>query len=298
MAKPPVDPTALWALLRATFPDMSPLEALNEGEDSRAFAFQAGNTGYVVRINASAAGFEKDRLAFAQFFSSAVPVPEVVQIARLGTEAWLCVSARLPGMTLQALPRGGAFAYGEALGGVMDAMAATPVNGTGAGPLGADGNGCFSTWPDFIADVSRWTWEGLAEADQAFAAQVVSDAERMAHALPDRRQLVHGDFGSNNVLVGDGRVTGVIDWSEAMLGDPLYDLANLLFWRPWLDCMEQQCRYFEIHQPERLRERDTLLTYQLRIGLQTLHDAMRDGDGDMMRWTVQRCADIRLAAKA
>jgi hygromycin-B 4-O-kinase len=115
---------------------------------------------------------------------------------------------------------------------------------------------------------------------------------RLAEESPEERRLVHGDFGSNNVLCDAGRITGVIDWSEAMVGDPLYDVANILFWRTWLDCMEQQCRYFEIHEPQRLADRKRLRCYQLHIGLVTLFEAARDGDRAVVDWAMQRCRDV------
>ncbi len=37
--------------------------------------------------------------------------------------------------------------------------------------------------------------------------------------------LRHGDFWPGNVLWKDGSITGVIDWEECMVGDPLADLA-------------------------------------------------------------------------
>ncbi|MFC3077540.1 phosphotransferase [Phenylobacterium terrae] len=37
--------------------------------------------------------------------------------------------------------------------------------------------------------------------------------------------LLHGDFWPGNVLWRDGRISGVIDWEDAAVGDPLYDLA-------------------------------------------------------------------------
>lgn len=41
--------------------------------------------------------------------------------------------------------------------------------------------------------------------------------------------IVHGDFRLDNVLVdGDDRVTAVLDWEMATLGDPLSDLALML----------------------------------------------------------------------
>ncbi|OQA20122.1 MAG: Aminoglycoside 3'-phosphotransferase [Chloroflexi bacterium ADurb.Bin360] len=37
--------------------------------------------------------------------------------------------------------------------------------------------------------------------------------------------LIHGDFTTDNVLVAEGRITGVIDWAGGAVGDPRYDLA-------------------------------------------------------------------------
>lgn len=46
--------------------------------------------------------------------------------------------------------------------------------------------------------------------------------ERPAPALAT---LIHGDFTTDNVLVIEGRITGIIDWSGGAVGDPRYDLA-------------------------------------------------------------------------
>jgi aminoglycoside phosphotransferase (APT) family kinase protein len=37
--------------------------------------------------------------------------------------------------------------------------------------------------------------------------------------------LLHGDYWPGNVLWRSGTLTGVVDWEDASLGDPLYDLA-------------------------------------------------------------------------
>lgn len=37
--------------------------------------------------------------------------------------------------------------------------------------------------------------------------------------------LLHGDFWIGNILWKDGKISGVIDWENAMLGDPVADLA-------------------------------------------------------------------------
>jgi aminoglycoside phosphotransferase (APT) family kinase protein len=37
--------------------------------------------------------------------------------------------------------------------------------------------------------------------------------------------LLHGDFWPGNILWRDGRLSGVVDWEDAKIGDPLADLA-------------------------------------------------------------------------
>lgn len=48
-------------------------------------------------------------------------------------------------------------------------------------------------------------------------------------APPERCTVVHGDFRLGNVLwTSSGHVAAMMDWEEAALGDPLYDLAWML----------------------------------------------------------------------
>jgi hygromycin-B 4-O-kinase len=108
--------------------------------------------------------------------------------------------------------------------------------------------------------------------------------EHLLSACPETRALIHGDFGSNNVLTHDGAITGVIDWSEAAIGDSLYDVANILFWRPWLPCMELQARYFESQRPDLLAHTERLLAYQLRIGLAEIQCGSE--------WAFDRCREL------
>jgi aminoglycoside phosphotransferase (APT) family kinase protein len=37
--------------------------------------------------------------------------------------------------------------------------------------------------------------------------------------------VVHADLGLSNILVNDGRVSGVLDWTDAHVGDPAMDLT-------------------------------------------------------------------------
>ena len=55
-------------------------------------------------------------------------------------------------------------------------------------------------------------------------------------------RIVHGDFGLNNVLFDEGRVSAVLDWETLQIGDPAYELAYLRdplttrsLWEPFVD---------------------------------------------------------------
>jgi len=60
-------------------------------------------------------------------------------------------------------------------------------------------------------------------------ADLVARNRRVAEAAlrPCTPVFMHGDLQSNHVFVDGDEVTGVLDWSEAGQGDPMYDLATL-----------------------------------------------------------------------
>ena len=43
---------------------------------------------------------------------------------------------------------------------------------------------------------------------------------------PGRRAICHGDFHPQNILSEGGAVTGVLDWPNALVADPTYDVAS------------------------------------------------------------------------
>jgi len=46
---------------------------------------------------------------------------------------------------------------------------------------------------------------------------------------PERLVICHGDFHPLNLLVEDGRVSGVLDWAGFLLGEPAYDVGTTVF---------------------------------------------------------------------
>lgn len=297
MTKPAVAPSQILAHLARRFADISDFQRMSEGEESQAFGFGDAGSPYIARINHSSAGFEKDRFLFQRFASADLPIPPIVTIDPLGDgDHWCCVSRRAAGITLEDMAVADLPAILDPVSKILDAIAGADTAGTsGFGPFDASGVGRFRNWRDFLLagneDCRDWG-KAAIQVDMGRVRAILDRTGQLVAHCPEIRKLVHGDFGSNNVLADAGRITGVIDWSEALLGDPLYDVANILFWRPWLDCMEQQAHFFESSQPDRLHHRQRLVCFQLRIGIEVLYDAALEGSDADMSWALARCEDI------
>lgn len=64
-----------------------------------------------------------------------------------------------------------------------------------------------------------------------------------------RPTVVHGDLSGERVLVADGRVTGILGWSQAMVADPADDLAWLLVAAP-ADAAESIVEAYQLRRTE------------------------------------------------
>jgi len=87
----------------------------------------------------------------------------------------------------------------------------------------------WNAWGDFYARVRRLVWDALpAHIRTAVDAHFRAFLAR-AEDEPIPVRLIHGDFGTANLLVDveRGRATGVLDWSDAAFDDPAVDLAAL-----------------------------------------------------------------------
>jgi aminoglycoside phosphotransferase (APT) family kinase protein len=93
------------------------------------------------------------------------------------------------------------------------------------------------SWPgrnlDELAARLAGECEWLVETE-VVSADVVIRHRRLAETAlrPWTPVFIHGDLQVDHVFITGDEVTGVIDWSEAARGDPLYDLATLTLGHP------------------------------------------------------------------
>lgn len=85
--------------------------------------------------------------------------------------------------------------------------------------------------PDYVKMTrdSCAAWNKLTPKAPLSMTMDLSYAWLLAHPLPKDRPycIVHGDFGSHNMLVRDGHLAAVVDWELAYIGDPADDLAQV-----------------------------------------------------------------------
>jgi aminoglycoside phosphotransferase (APT) family kinase protein len=88
-----------------------------------------------------------------------------------------------------------------------------------------------------------------------------------------RAALIHNDYKFDNVVLdrraNQWRITGVLDWEMATIGDPLMDLgASLAYWVQADDSRAlQQIRMLPTHEPGMMRRAELVEYYFERTGL-------------------------------
>ncbi|SDD33130.1 phosphotransferase family protein [Auraticoccus monumenti] len=200
------------------------------------FLVELADGGRVVVKTGPAAEIAAEVWTLPQARSSGVLVPDLLVGdpggALLGTP--LLVIEWLPGEQPPS-----ARAVQEA-GRQLRALHATPRGG--AGPLvlpdGATGDaarGEHDTWPHQLEAV-RAELDVVVEAgllDAATARVVDAAARRLAAGRwAEPGVLLHGDLKADHVFSVGDRLTGVIDWGAAAVGDPWWDLARASMMTP------------------------------------------------------------------
>lgn len=290
MPESPVTPESVEQFLRSTWGEVTHLQPLPGGLAAQAYRFDHAGAPYILRLKSWRGGFEKDAFVSRTFADSSLPIPEIVLVADFDGALAACISRRAPGVRLQDLNPTQMEALTPAILQTITAISERDLTGTaGFGRFDASGQGPYATWQAFLTgygDLQHAVWQGAAEI-LPLAGQMVEAIARLAPACPESRHLIHGDFGSYNVLSDGTAITAVIDWDLALFGDPLYEFANLLFWREThlAALIEQVEGRFHGSGPEQER----LVCYQLRIGLQELFDAASGEATFGGDWLTARC---------
>jgi aminoglycoside phosphotransferase (APT) family kinase protein len=106
------------------------------------------------------------------------------------------------------------------------------VRPDGFGPLDAAGRGTYDSWLAWILRSAGAYLDALVDAGHAsdsFRTMAIRVFERATPAL-ERGSLVHGDLGNMETFVDPERsvVTGIVDWGNSIVGDPVFEFAKVV----------------------------------------------------------------------
>jgi hygromycin-B 4-O-kinase len=264
--------------------------------ESQAFRFAIGKEWFVIRIGRSLRGFEKDRWA-ATTVGKRVPVPDVVAIGTLESRLAYCVTDWAPGQTLEDLPPANVGGLAGAVATAWQRLSETDVTSIdGFGDFNPAGSAPEASWRDVLTRTRNEVGRDLGLAAPQYLRElspVIAAYEQLIDDCPPAaRALVHGDFGDGNVIADGQRITAVLDWDCAMVGDPLYDVANTYFWATHLDCMRVQAEYFDRTLSGLPAYSERIRCYALRIGFVEVVEDVRDNDARATDWLVARCREL------
>ena len=146
-----------------------------------------------------------------------VPVPVVVPADAFGS--WRVRHRIVPGVASE--PEALTEADGEKVGAFLRALHDLPLQELGLDLVADD---------QLVPTIARMEQEVLPLLDPTLQKAGAALLDRAARETP--LVFAHRDLGQDHVLVADGAVSGVIDWTDACLGDPALDLAWVLHGTP------------------------------------------------------------------
>lgn len=84
-------------------------------------------------------------------------------------------------------------------------------------------------------------------------------------------RLIHQDVGVDHLIVdpSTGRLAGILDWTDTILGDPARDFVFLVIWKGW-DLAEETFQSYAHHVDQAFRERLRFMSRLLSIMYLTL----------------------------
>ena len=215
---------------------------MRPGEWSVVYSVLTADADLVARFGAHDEDFEKD--AYAERYSSpALPIPPIIEWGpALG--GFYAIAPRMHGEHIDGLDETRMRRVLPSLFDAMDAMREVePPTASGSGGWRADGHMSHPSWRAYLlgffnepatrgAPGWRELLRDLPTVVSAFE-EGYARLVQMVEYCPEQRALFHDDLINRNVLVDGDRISAVLDWGSSKYGDFLYDIANLVFYRPW-----------------------------------------------------------------
>jgi hygromycin-B 4-O-kinase len=186
-------------------------------------------------------GFLKDKYTFETLKTSEVPIPQIFSTRKYSDGKYYCISEMVEGVTPKDQYKNENFGslslQFEMIENIKNFKIPKEYSGYGELEIGADMR--FATLESYLmniytsSDVFNWNeLRKLSFFDQSFVGYLVSKVQEFSKYSGDVREVLHGDFGNDNLFIKDGKVSGVIDWERLQFADHFLDVGRVVLFCP------------------------------------------------------------------
>lgn len=295
LLKTKIDKKIVLEFLISNFrPDIKALDSVNGGEVSQAFSFLSKNNEFIIRVHPKKHGFEKDEYAYKHFNSEKIPIPKTFQIGKLNKSFYYSITEKIKGRIIENLAKDKIRKLVPQMIKVLDAIHNFDISDTnGFGKWDSNGNAPDANWKNCLLELAKRLNSYKNKKQEALLEESVVNTilarfNQLIDYCPNSRYLIHGDFGSDNLLSNNNKITGVIDWELSRYGDFLYDVAWLDFWEmkvDYTDIFEKHYKKTGVSIPN-FQER--ILCYKFHFGLGSLDFFSASGQKKKYNWTKEQ----------
>jgi hygromycin-B 4-O-kinase len=304
--KPVIESSQVAALLSDYFDQpITEIVPLGTGHIARVFSFQAGDLAYVIRFVTAQMAHTLKKEAFIATLLAATDIP-LPPILHQGTfqDDYFAVAPKAPGTPLYELSPE---AYKQIMPTVIETLDAIHQIDVGRtekyGIFDDTGVGLFPSWHAHLLSVSEeeaedsffGKWHRLFEEsflERELFDQLLEQMKSLLVYTLEERFLVHGDYGFNNLLADDGKITAVLDWANAQYGDFVYDIAWLDFYSPGVGYGPRFQQHYQAQNRLVPYFAERLRCYQCYISLNALRFYAKADLPEAYGWARQRILGI------
>ena len=279
--------------LRVPYVELRPLTG---GTNNRTFVAKHETQAWVVRLEA-AGGVQLRRAYAAQMLArrAGVAVPEIVDChldTHHGEQYMWMIEELIPGVHFEPMafdqPERNALAFH--LGQQLRMLHSITVDAFGIMPP--------DPWdmmqPTFAASIEHEMTRipralKRAGMDLTVLPYVADVYAMLRDGYSDLPRLCHGDCATSNILVDQGRVTGLIDWEWAKGGDPASNIAYWAFWQDDSIALDALLAGYQPDEPARFRAR--VLAYRVVTATELILVYMEHGGPEDIRFCQTKLED-------
>jgi len=256
--------------------EITSLQKLSSGMFSQAYSFVVDKKEYVLRLNKHKKDFAKDIYAFENF-GDQLPIPKILKHGKYDDEFYFAITSKCKGVMHNKINNPKKIVP-EIIKAIEIMRSIDIAKKPGFGLLDENGCGTNDNWREAIVSLYNHKFPQInieklfndSILEREFFEKTFKKSSNLLAFIPEEKYLVHGDFGFDNLIIDDNKITGILDWAESKYGDFLYDVAWLDFWSNDVEYAREFKNYYNANKIDVLHFDERIECYCLHIGLGSL----------------------------